>query len=320
MTRNKKNKNKEKSYLIKMPVFTTISTDKEYGFFDNINYNDMIDLLKKKINDFKNPIEQNGKNKAIKTVVDKVDYEDVSIGDVPALLLNISSYKTNLYNGYFENTEKIKFRKDNRIGSDSNYVLFYPRIIGYTPQNYTCFFLMLVYEDPTKESGEVSHLAKIVTSKILEQPIQNIKLPNILEELKRIGNIPELKIKYFGIERDDESTDVKYLEYVQSCKVKNEKESKFKDMPYNLMEDLISDTSEDSLYCKKETFILLGKTEYRIKKKLIDEASEELKETAEKIFNATTAITQFELDNMIYTKDFMLEKMSNVITNYISAN
>jgi hypothetical protein len=35
-----------------------------------------------------------------------------------------------LYDGYFEASEKIPFSKDNKIGSDSNFVLFYPCISG----------------------------------------------------------------------------------------------------------------------------------------------------------------------------------------------
>jgi len=51
---------------------------------------------------------------------------------------------------------------------------------------------------------------------------------------------------------------------------------------------------------------------------LINEASEELKETAEKIFNAITSITQDELDNKVHNQDFVIEKLSSILTNYLS--
>lgn len=84
------------------------------------------------------------------------------------------------------------------------------------------------------------------------------------------------------------------------------------------MEQLLADTTDDEDYQYKDTHIIIGKKEYRIKKELINEASEELKETAEKIFNASSAITQTELDTKIHDTDFMIEKLSGVLTNYLS--
>lgn len=65
------------------------------------------------------------------------------------------------------------------------------------------------------------------------------------------------------------------------------------------MVELLADKTDDEDYQQKDTRIVIGKKEYRIKRELINEASEELKETAEKIFNATSAITQTELDTKV---------------------
>jgi hypothetical protein len=46
-------KEKEKSYIIKVPVFTTTMEDDTEGFFGKTTYSDMLDFLKTKINDFK---------------------------------------------------------------------------------------------------------------------------------------------------------------------------------------------------------------------------------------------------------------------------
>lgn len=301
-----------------MPVYTTSVIVQEKGFFDNISYPDMIDLLKNKLNKFNSRIEKTNRNKTIVTVIDQIDYENVNIGDTPALLLRISSYKTNLYNGYFEDETKINFQKNSKIGSDSNFVLFYPKIDGTMPNTYNCYYLMLVYEDPTKESGEVSKLAKMVAQTVLGQPVQNIKIPMILSELRKIGNIPELCIKYFSIENIDTSIEPKYREYLQKCEMKKEEQRRFKDMPIETMEELLANKDDDGLYQKKETTIFNGRTEYKISKKMISDASADMKEVGEKIFNATSAISQDELEHKIYERAFMLEKMTNVITNYIA--
>ena len=89
-------------------------------------------------------------------------------------------------------------------------------------------------------------------------------------------------------------------------------------MPRETMVELLADKTDDEDYQQKDTRIVIGKKEYRIKRELINEASEELKETAEKIFNASSAITQTELDTKVHDSDFIVEKLSAVLTNYLS--
>lgn len=316
--RNKKKKEQQKTYIKKMPVYTTSIIEEETGLFGAMNYSDLVEILKNAINTFPFPIEHKSNNKAMVIVIDGITPIEVKIGEVPALLLKISSYKTNLMDGYFESSEKIHFQKNNKIGSDGNYVLFYPMIKGLQKDKYQCYFLMVVYEDPTKESGEVSRLAKIVTNKVLKQPIQNIKIPMIMNELKNIGIIPELSLVFYTINNEDNSVDVKYREYLRECKLKMEKLQNFKDMPFDTMQDLLSDTNNAENYRKRETFIHFEKKEYRIKREIINDAEATIKETAEKIFNASSVITQDELDNKIHQTDFIVEKMTAVIGNYLS--
>ena len=292
--------------------------DYEEGFLNRVTYDEMISYLKGKLAKYTLPISSDNRNKTKKTVISKIIPSDVKIGDVPALLLQINAFNTNLYDGYFEGSERIQFTRDNKIGSESNFVLFYPRINGLSPGHYTCYFLMLAYEDPTKDSGEVSKLAKIVAKQILNVPVQNIKISMILDELKSIGDIPELRIKYYSLTESDNNVDVKYASYLTKTSLKREEIRNFKNMPFTTMESLISDSTEDGNYQKKEITILGGKKEYKISKQLIAEAGEELSETAEKIFNAITAITQDELEHKIHNRDFIIEKMSSVISNYIA--
>ena len=312
-------KDNPKVYTIKMPVYTTSMMDEEEGLFGKATYEELITFLKGRLSSFSSPISTANRNKKKKTVISKINSTKVLIGNVPALLLQINAFNTNLYDGYFEGNEKIKFMRDNKIGSDSNYVLFYPRITGLTEGKYTCYFLMLVYEDPTKDSGEVSRIAKIVSNKILNIPIQNIKMSMILEELKAIKEIPELSVKYFSLTEADNGVETKYACYLDKMKLKKEEVRDFKNMPVETMRELMADTSEDGNYQKKETCIRWGRREYKISKQLIAEAGEELKETAEKIFNATSAVTQEELEEKIHDENFMIKKMTDVISNYISS-
>ena len=313
-----KKETKEKSYNIKVPVYTTTMLDQTVGLFENVSYNDMIQMIKGKLSKFSTPISSSNRNKTKQTVINGITCHDITIEDVPALLLQISAFNTNMYDGYFEANEKIQITKDNKIGSDTNYVLLYPRIKGLSAETYTCYFLLLVYEDPTKDNGEVCRLAKIVVNKILEIPIQNIKMPMIFDELKDISTIPELQIKYRSISDAENDVDVKYIEYLCTQKLEKKKDRVFKNIPRETMVELLADKTDDEDYQQKETRIVIGKKEYRIKRELINEASEELKETAEKIFNATSAISQTELDTKVHDSDFIVEKLSAVLTNYLS--
>lgn len=100
--------------------------DQNVGLFENVLFQDMIHMIKKRLDDFKCPISSSNRNKTKKTVVSNIAYQDVQIGNVPALLLKISAFNTNMYDGYFEANEKIPITKENKLGSENNFVLLYP--------------------------------------------------------------------------------------------------------------------------------------------------------------------------------------------------
>jgi hypothetical protein len=310
-------KQKVKSYNIKVPVYTTEMIEEQNMLF-GITYDEMISAIKGKITNFQSELSFENRNKTKRTVISKITYTGHTLGNTPCLLLQISAYSTNLLDGYFEAEQKIEFKKDNKIGSEHNFMLIYPIINGITQNNYTRYFLVLVYEDPNKDSGELMKISKNVVNKILNVPIQNIKLPTILDELKTFSTIPELQVRYFGMDNAENDVDVKYRSYLQSGKIKRTKEQAFKNMPFDTLQDLLNETDDSGEYQRKETKLVIGKKEYKISKELFNEASETLKETAEKIFNATTSITQEELEK-IYQTDFIVEKLSTVLQNYLSS-
>jgi hypothetical protein len=308
---------KQKSYNIKVPVYTTEMIEEKNTLF-GITYNEMISVIKSKIDKFQTELSFENRNKTKKTVINKIVYTEHPLGTVPCLLLQISAYSTNLLDGYFEAEQKIEFKKDNKIGSENNFVLIYPIITGVTQNNYTRYFLVLVYEDPNKDSGELLKISRNVVNKILNVPIQNIKLPTILDELRKIPTIPELQVRYFGMNNSEDDIDVKYRSYLQSGKIKRTKEQSFKEMPFDTLQDLLNETDDSGEYQSKTTKLVIGKKEYKISKELFNEASDSLKETAEMIFNYTTSITQEELGN-IYQTDFIVEKLSAVLQNFLSS-
>ncbi len=200
---------KQKSYVIKVPVYTSEIIEDPQDLFGGISYQDMHRYLVKNIETFYNgdPITYDNRNKTRRIVINKVEFTEHKVGDSNALLLKVSAYVTNLYDGYFEAEEKINFKKDYKVGSDTNFLMLYPVIKGIDRSKYQHYFVILIYEDPTKNNDEIIKISKTVLSKILKAPIANIKLPTLLEELKAIPAIPELKIKYSSVYHHENDVD-----------------------------------------------------------------------------------------------------------------
>jgi hypothetical protein len=308
---------KKKKYTIKVPVYTTELVSSPIDLFGGIAYKDMTAYVVRKINEFttlKFPVVSDNRNKTLKTEIDSIETFENYIGDVPIVLLKIKAFTTNLYDGYFETGEqKIPFEKENRLGSENNYVLLYPVVDGITNKSY--HFLVLVYEDPHKRSDELLKSSKLVLKEILKTPIRNLKLDIVLEELERHPVIPELQVRYTAIKYDDNLVDNKYVEYSYGKGVfKKQRDDKFKNMPFGKVQDLLNDPLRDD-YQKKEARITVDGKEFKITKEIIEEAANEFKDTVEKVFNSRFEIEEEQLVS-IYDPAFILENLTPIISNY----
>lgn len=313
-------KPKEKSYKIQVPVFSTEIIEEGNVLFSD-TYQNLISAIKQKLNDYDGRLSFENRNKTQRTVVSNINCTDHTIGGIPCILLQISAYSTNLFDGYFEDEERHQFEKENRIGSDNNFVLIYPVITGLESHNYTRYFLILVYDDPNKEdSNHLIRIAKYIAKDILSIPVKNIKPKTVLDELRNVGNIPELQVKYYGIYNSENDVVVKFQEYLVGGRIKKSKTNNYKNMPFEMISDLLAETDDSGEYQTKRTIFRIGKKEFRITRQLIKDAEEQYSETAEKVFNAAIGITQSELENnTIYQPDYIVNKLSGVISNYVSS-
>lgn len=310
-------KKQERTLVINVPVYTTTVLDRDDGIYGVLEYKELINLIKTRIKNYTEKISYNYRNKTKTTYVKEIIPHERTIGDRPVLLLQIKAYNTNIYDGYFESEQKIPIDKDAKIGSDSNYVLMYPLINGLTKTAYQCYFLLFVYEDPTKDKGQVSKLAKVVAANVLNFPVENVKLPSILEEIAEIKSIPELQVVYKSVQSAEDETDVEVREYIQKQTIFKKKESIFSNIPFLKVKPLLDDYDDE--YQSRDVRIIIGKKEYKITKEIIKEASEEYKETGEKVFNEKTAIKESELiDGSIFDVDYIVDKLSGVLQNYLS--
>ena len=314
---------KEKTYQIKVPVYTSAGIEGlTQSLFGYMSYKEMNEAIKQQIKDAKYPYFINSRVKTKTTIIDSVICKDVVVDGRDALLLRISAYNTNLYGGYFEDDTKRKreITNTNRIGSDNNFVLLFPMMLGISDEETNYYFLMLVYEDPSKDTGEVVKLAKVLLNKMLNIPMQNIKMETVMEELRISKRIPELNLKFSSLDEGDNNVDARFKEYLVKTKTIEKKERKFEYVPSDLINEVINDTTDVDVakYDTREAQIKLGRKEYRIKH-MLHEANEKIQDTIERIFNASVEVTKEEMDNKkIYDAEFIVDKLTAVMNNYLS--
>lgn len=317
-----KSESKAKTYTIKIPVFTSELIKKANDMFGGITRKHMIDFAVKKIEDYNNQgvkITSDKRNKTQKKEIDKVLITQHQIGDIPVLLLKISAYNTNLLDGYVETDKKIDFAPNDKIGSDNNFMMLYPQIAGIDPNNYKHHWLIFVYEDPHKENADIIGTVKLVLNKILKIPTANIKLPDVLDELRSFKIIPELQVKLYSLSYEDNEVDIKYRSYLTESKLKRVKENLFSNMPFEATEELINDNSIGEGYDKKEVKISIGKKDYRITNEQKREVKEGFNQLIEEIYNERSGITELDLKNL-YDSDFIISKLTPVLENYLKTN
>ncbi len=314
------NDKKEKSYKIKVPVYTSELILKGSDLFGGVSFKDMNKFVHKKVQYYKSitdKVSRNKRNKVQKKEIDKVDCIDIIVADRPCVMLQISAYNTNLFDGYVETDKKINLEQSNKIGSENYFVLLVPNIIGIDSNNYKHQWIFLIYEDPHKETQDILSTAKLVINKVLGISTSNIKVPEILDELKRVKNIPELTLNFTAISNDENEVDAQYRSYLVGSKFRKQREDKFENMPFETTEEVIGDISYEKDYQKRTVKIGLGKKEYRITRDAINEAKGKINETAEEIFNETIGITETELKEKIYDTDFIVEKLTPILQNYL---
>lgn len=324
MSRKKKKNSNEslltvREYEIKIPVFVTQIIENTGDELFPITYEDLIKVVKDKVSNFNEPISKVPKNKTKTSVIQSVTYSDIKIGDTPSLLLQVSAYNTNFYDGYLESEEKVQLSKNSKIGNDNNFIIVYPKITGLQHENYTCQYFLFVYEDPNKDNGEVSKIAKIVAKDILQNPVQNIKLKKVLDEISNKGNVPQMEVRYISLQNAEDDEDILYKTYVQNISIREDRKIKYSDIPQDKMIDII--TEKRLPWYQRFITFTYGKTEYKITSqasKNDKEYKDELEQLVEKVFNASVAVTQEEIESgKIYDTDFIIEKVFPVISNYL---
>ena len=327
MGRKKSNDPIEDSYKIKVPVFVTEKTDKE------LTYSIVVESIKKKIDTYNNDrksekVKFTRANKTQTKVIDSILCIDRHIGEqpsgVPCLLLQVTTYTTNHIEGFIqdeENADRKKIKQTTKLGSEENYILFYPNIKG-IDLNKKSNWIILVYSDINKTDSDIINTAKLLIEKVFGLLFLHVKPTDVLKEISN-SKIPKFQIKYIGIDNSDNGVDEKYREYLSKTQVKKDKVSNYKQLPFSLAKELYNETEnfESEGYQKKEATFTFGNNKYKLTKELIEhieEAQNVMSESAEQIYTDNFLLYESEKEN-VYDHDFIIEKLSPIITKYLKS-
>lgn len=310
-------------HKIKVPVFTSkfIEKSEKNEMFSGLHYSGLLSSIRNKINLYNsNPgkIKSSIPNTTKDRVIEKVSYSEHTLGEVPILVISVNAYETNLNDVYVEYTdEKIQLEKDNKVGSEHNVFILYPEIIGGEPKTFKYRWIAFIYEEPTKDKGEIVNICKLVLNKILHIKTKNVKLPNILDEIRKMGTIDQLSIRSFSIQKDINDVDILYKEYITSWKLKNERKTTWDNIPADDVVEIITNEDESG-FTEREVKLVTGKMEYHLKEKL-KSAKNKIEDLAEEIFNEEIEITDEELHLSLYEENEIINRLTPVITDYVSS-
>ncbi|TVZ22803.1 hypothetical protein JM84_1715 [Dokdonia sp. Hel_I_63] len=316
-----KSKVKEKYYKIKVPVYSSELLDNKKGLFGGHTYEHMVkyvDLKLDKYSQTKPKLSRKRRNKIKEIEIENIEKIEGKIGDVPIRLLKISAYNTNLIDGFVEREEKIKLNKNDKLGSDTHFMLLYPRIIGLNKEEYQYQWKILLYEDPTKENRELVGVCKTVLEKVFQIKFCNLKLDRVLKMLEDRRIISELKMQFYSQSNDANEVENSLKQYLVKSNLKKIKVEKFENVPSANIEELISDDIYENNYQKRIISFFINKKEIKLTNQFL-EAKEKIQNTVEEIFNSEIVVNESETDSLFETK-FILEKLSPIIEEYLSEN
>lgn len=306
---------------IKIPVFKTKTEEEEIALF-NIDREQMVDNALTKINAYQcsesNKITLDNSMKNYTNEIVQISAQKKDMHQSPVLFIRMSAHKTNLNDGYIETDEKIPVTKDVKIGSDHYYIVMYPMVIK-GRNLYRRYWNVFLYDDPNKESQEFIKIAKSMIKEVLKLKISNLKRKDFVEELKQISKC-KISATFQTVEFINNQHDAEFKEHIIEGKIFSKKMIEYKDMSYDNVDKLIN--SDEDITIKRKIFnIFTGKKEYKVSKTIkkdIGKAKEKYNLLIESLFNENISITEEEFSNKMYNEDFIIEKIENVVVNYMS--
>ena len=337
----------EKYFFIKVPVYSSIEKNDGQEKFGELTYDSMINYLKDKLDDHEDlKLERHQrKDKLAAKVIEGLTYEVVETDSKTSmLLLKASASITNVNDGFLKDKKGSTnaISKESRLGSENNFILFYPKIIGANQFKYQWY--VLVYEDPNKSSSDIIETTKIIL-KYLDIDVINIKPQDVLDELEKQVFFKDFTYTLTSFNYRQDGNEVEEKEYLFNSVIKNIKTYNYKDIPaingLKILKSLETIKVEESVKKIFANFkFSINKKIFKVKREFtrssasnILEASIEetnisenvtdsmkmLNEKVEEMYNSRTKIYESDLETKVYETDFIIGKLLPILSNYINS-
>lgn len=263
------------------------------------------------------------KNKTGKIGIRNINVTDISFNTDKCLLLQVTAYKTNLYDGYYEDgreMRKIDFQQLDKLCSDNYFYVLYPLIRrNYNSNEDEVYWQLFVYEDPSKSNEEMVQIGRALMKDILKTPIKNIKPDKLMDDLRsyKLANV-EIILSSFGEDDNDNGKPVYVKDYEYSCKLKREKKIVLSAMKIEDAIEIYNDRTDfdTSNYSKRQIKFL---TEDSHTYSIVQEFTDKLKVAIEDSFNYTTKVSEEDVKSKkIFEIDEIKKHMEGVFCNYLA--
>lgn len=263
------------------------------------------------------------RNKTDKIGIKSINAIDISFNTDDCLLLQVTAYKTNLLDGYYQDGEEkqqINFQQLDKLCSDTYFYVLYPLIRrNHNSNEDEVYWQLFIYEDPSKSDEEMVQIGRSMMRHILKTPIKNIKSEKLIEDLKA-HKLADVEIVLSSFDEDDSSDGkpVYVKDYQYSCKFKREKKISLSGMRIQDVLEIYNDRTDfdTSNYTKRQLKFL---TEDRHTYSIVQEYKDKIKEAIEDSFNYKESVSEEDVKSKkIFEVDEIRKHMEGVFCNYLA--
>jgi len=310
----------EKQLTIKIPVYVSELVETTNDIFGPVTYQKMVSQIKDKIdkyNSFSEPIVISRKNKVSEKVIETIIPIEVEILDRKSLLIQYTSYTTNYNDGFFEKDSRIKLTRDAKFGSTNHFMLLCPYIKN-SAFTTTSHWIILIYEDPNKESADIITTAKVLLNKVIQIKVKNIKLNSAIEAIKKAGVIENAIVRITTVDTDPDNDGTLFRTHLVGSRTTIISEKEYRNLPPESAIALIGiEGTMRNYYRAVKKLFLSEKKEIKVTQVFKEENNNSITQTVEEIYNTKSIISEYELENSLYDSTFVLQKLTPVLIEYL---
>ena len=315
---------KKKSLCIKVPVYVSQPIERENEFFSVTNKS-LIEEAKILINSFNSTpqkaIISEKKTKTTTIGINHIDCIDLQFNYDECVLLKVTAYKSNLIDGFLQSEtlkeNELRFKPNDKLCSDTYFYMLYPTIVrNDEKEKVVAYWHIFLYEDPSKESTDMTSIARLIMRAVMNVPIKNIKSDKMLAELKKFDLISQVEIVLSSVSDDDDGVP-KYLQrYKCSNKLRKERKMVLENVS---IQDAITAFEDDSFTLDYSRRIIKFRTYNKRVFSMVQEYREKLSSTLDDSFNYSIEVDELDVKNgSIFETEKIKKNVEGIFARYLA--